>query len=132
MRTSRTWLLAAAATAAIGCSSSSTGPSNGGNGPGGGPVGAVIVGNIKFESAHNGTINPAQDTVPVGTPVTWTWISTGATVHSVQSIGSPGFSSSDPMAGDGQVYSFTFTQPGTYHYQCAIHGAAMTGIVVVQ
>ena len=135
MRTSRTWLLVAAATAAIGCSSSSTGPSssgNGGNGPGGGPVGAVIVGNIKFESAHNGTINPAQDTVPVGTAVTWTWTSTGSTSHSVLSIGSPGFTSSGIMAGNGMTYSFTFTQAGTYHYQCAVHGSAMSGTVVVQ
>ena len=135
MRISRTWLQAAAA--AIGCSSNSTGPTtgtgtSGGNGPGGGPVGAVIVGEIFFESAHNGTMNPAQDTVSVGQTVTWTWTNTGADSHSVESIGSPGFTSSGIMTGDGMTYSFTFTQAGTYHYQCAVHGSAMTGIVVVQ
>jgi hypothetical protein len=64
-------MLAAAAAAAIGCSSS-TSPSDGGNGGGGGPIGSVKVGNIFFESGHNGTRNPAQDTVPVGQMVTWT------------------------------------------------------------
>ena len=65
MRGTRTWMLAAAVAAVLGCSSSS-GPSDGGNGGGGGgPVGSVKVGNNFFESGHNG-IRPAQDTVAVG------------------------------------------------------------------
>ena len=131
MRGTRTWMLAAASAAVIGCSSSS-GPSNGGNGGGGGPVGTVKVGNIFFESGHNGTSNPAQDTVAVGQAVTWTWTSTGATSHSVRSDGSPSFTSSTVMTGNGMTYSVTFTTAGTYHYDCAVHGAAMTGTVVVQ
>jgi plastocyanin len=134
MGRSRTWLLAALAAAAIGCSGDSTGTSdNGGNngGGGGGAVGAVTVGDIFFKSAHNGTSNPAQDTVAVGQTVTWTW-GAGATTHSVESLGPPSFTSSDNMTGAGQVYTFTFTQPGTYHYQCAIHGPLMTGTIVVQ
>jgi plastocyanin len=129
MRGTRTWMLAAAV-AVIGCSSSS-GPSNGGNGGGGGPVGTVTVGNNFFESGHNGT-RPAQDTVAVGQAVTWTWTGTGATSHSVRSDGSPSFTSSSVMTGNGMTYSVTFTAPGTYHYDCAVHGAAMSGIVVVQ
>src|SRR5262245_6208149 len=136
MSRSRTWLLAAIAAAAIGCSNDSTGTTaesggNNGGGGGGGAVGAVTVGDIFFKSAHNGTSNPAQDTIAVGQTVTWTW-GPGATTHSVESIGSPSFTSSANMTGAGQVYMFTFTQPGTYHYQCAIHGPLMTGIVVVQ
>src|SRR2546429_1643252 len=36
--------------------------------PGGGghPVGDVLVGNIFFRSAHNGTTNPAVDTIAAG------------------------------------------------------------------
>lgn len=139
MRTSRTWLLAAVTAIALGCSSSSTAPSSagnggngGGNGAGGGPVGAVTVGNLFFQSAHNGTSNPAVDTVPVGQPVTWTWTSTGSTTHSIQSVGSPSFTSSDPITGNGMVYTFTFTQPGTYQYRCAFHPTIMTGTLVVQ
>ena len=132
MRISRTWILAGLGAVAIGCSSSSTGPSGGGNGPGGGPVGSVIVGNIFFESGHNGTRNAAQDTVAVGQAVTWTWTSTGSTSHSVAAIPAASFPSSGILTGNGMTYSFTFTQPGTYHYQCAVHGAAMSGIIVVQ
>jgi plastocyanin len=36
------------------------------------------------------------------------------------------------LTGNGQTYSFTFTTPGTYHYDCAVHGVAMTGTIVVQ
>ena len=58
-------LAGATAIAALGCSSDS-GPTDQGGGGGGGPVGTVIVGNIFFESGHNGTSDPAQDTVAVG------------------------------------------------------------------
>src|SRR6266850_7994744 len=101
------WLLAAAAVAAIACSSNSTGPSpsggngDGGGGAGGGKVGAITVGNIFFQSGHNGTRNPALDTVPVGTAVTWAWSGTGSIPHSVESEGSPGFTSSPVMTGSG-------------------------------
>jgi plastocyanin len=130
----RAWMLAGVAAIALGCSSSSTGPSNGGNGQGmgGGPVGTVTVGNIFFESGHNGTTNPAQDTVAAGQTVTWTWTNTGSQPHSVLSVGSPSFPSSNTLTGSGMTYTATFSTPGTYHYQCAVHGSLMTGTVVVQ
>jgi plastocyanin len=126
----RTWILAAAAALALGCSSSSTGPSDGGGG--GGPVGTVKVGNIFFESGHNGTRNPAQDTVAVGQTVTWTWTGTGSTPHSVRSQGTPAFTSSTNLTGSGMTYAQTFNTPGTYHYDCAVHGSQMSGTIVVQ
>jgi len=133
MRITRTWMLAGAAAVAIGCSSGgTTGPSMGGGGGGGGAVGTVTVGNIFFQSGHNGTSNPAQDTVAAGQTVTWTWTGTGGTSHSVLSQGSPSFPSSAVLTGNGMTYTATFSTPGTYHYQCAVHGAAMTGTVVVQ
>jgi plastocyanin len=127
----RALILAGAAAMALGCSSDSTGPGNG-QGNGGGPVGTVKVGNIFFESGHNGTRNPAQDTVAAGQTVTWTWTSTGSTPHSVRSQGSPGFTSSTTLTGSGMTYSQTFNTPGTYRYDCAIHGSAMSGTLVVQ
>jgi plastocyanin len=136
MRIIRTWMLTGAVAAAVGCSgggsSTPTGPGTGGNG--GGAVGAVTVGNIFFQSAHNGTRNPAQDTVAVGQTVTWTWTNTGSTSHSVQAlpVNSPSFTSSGILTGEGMTYSFTFTAPGTYNYQCAVHGALMSGTIVVQ
>jgi plastocyanin len=36
------------------------------------------------------------------------------------------------LSGNGTTYTFTFNTPGTYQYDCAIHGELMTGRVVVQ
>ena len=130
MRSMFHWLLMFTAAAAAACSSNS-GPNDGGGG-GGGAAGTVTIGNIFFKSGHNGTQNPAVDTVAAGTTVTWTWTSTGGTAHSVHSEEAPTFTSSSILTGNGQTYTFTFTTPGTYQYDCAVHGTAMTGTIVVQ
>jgi len=95
----------------------------------------VTVGNnggIVFISAHNGTANPAVDTVAVGATVTWTWTNNQGVSHSVQSQGPAAFASSPIMGGSGQTYAVTFVTPGTYQYDCAVHGSAMTGTIVVR
>jgi hypothetical protein len=46
-------------------------------------------------------------------------------------VGSPSFTSSGILTGSGSSYSFTFTAPGTYQYDCAVHGQMMTGTIVV-
>jgi plastocyanin len=130
MRSTLHWLLMFTAAAAA-CSSDS-GPNDGGNGGGNGAAGTVTVGNIFFQSGHNGTQNPAVDTVAAGTTVTWTWTNTGNETHSVRSEDQPSFTSSNNLTGNGMTYTFTFTTPGTYQYDCAIHGSAMTGTIVVQ
>ena len=89
------------------------------------------VGDIFFTSAVNGSSNPAVDTVAVGGTVTWTWVSGEVLSHSVQSLGSPSFTSSGILSGAGNTYQFTFTAPGTYQYDCAVHGQLMTGRIVV-
>jgi plastocyanin len=127
-------------TAVIGClalaacsGNSSTGlygSGDGGAGGGGGPVGAVTIGSgIRFASSHNGSQNPAVDTIPVGGTVTWTW--TGSLPHGVHSTGSTSFTSSRIMTGSG-MHAVTFTAPGTYQYDCAVHGTAMTGTIIVR
>jgi len=88
----------------------------------------VNVGDNFFKSVRNNTQNPARDTISAGGTVTWTWV--GSANHSVQSTGSPSFTSSTIKATG--TYQFTFNTPGTYAYDCAVHGAAMTGIIVVQ
>jgi plastocyanin len=92
----------------------------------------VTVGNILFRSNHNATANPAVDTVAAGTTLEWKWVGTGGVSHSIRSVGSPSFTSSAIMSGSGTTYSIDFTTPGLYTYDCAVHGAAMTGRVVVQ
>ena len=126
-----------------GCSDNNntpTGPSGGNGGgttppPGGGSpapsTASVTVGDIFFRSDHNGTSNPAVDTVAVNGTVTWTWASSATMPHSVQSLGSPGFTSSSIMTGAGNTYQATFASAGSYDYDCAFHGELMTGTVVV-
>ena len=121
--------MAAAAVFSLACGGV-TSPAGGGGG-GGGPVGQVTVGNTFFRSAHNGSQNPAVDTIAAGSSVTWKWNAAGS--HSIQSTGTPGiFRSSVVMDRATDSYSVTFNTPGTYEYDCAVHGAAMSGRIVVQ
>jgi hypothetical protein len=89
------------------------------------------VGDIFFQSDLNGSRNPAVDTVAAGGTVTWTWGGSESLPHSVQSTGSPSFTSSAIQTGAGQTYQFTFPTAGTYQYDCAVHGQMMTGTIVV-
>jgi len=109
-----------------------TPPATGGGGTTPAPAtAAVTVGDIFFKSALNSSSNPAVDTVAVNGTVTWTWATTEALPHSVQSIGSPSFTSSGIQTGAGKTYQFQFTAPGTYQYDCGVHGTMMTGTIVV-
>jgi plastocyanin len=90
------------------------------------------VGNIFFRSGHNASANPAVDTVAVGGTVTWTWANAGSTPHSIQSLGSPSFASSAIKTGDGSTYQVQFSAPGTYQYDCAVHGTMMSGTIIVR
>jgi plastocyanin len=93
-------------------------------------IARVTVGpGIRFTSNRNGTFNPAIDTVAVNGTVTWTWAS-GSIAHTVQSTGSPSFTSSGILSSGN--HAFTFSTAGTYSYDCAIHGAAMSGRIVVR
>jgi plastocyanin len=97
-----------------------------------GPDAQVTVGNTYFRSAQNGSQNPAVDTIAPGARVTWTWAAAGS--HSIQSTSVPPaiFRNSVVMNNAGDTYTVRFLNPGTYEYDCAIHGAAMTGRIVVR
>ena len=70
--------------------------------------------------------------IAVGGAATWTWDANSGAYggHSVQSLGSVGFASSAVQSSG--TYSVTFTTPGTYQYDCAVHGTAMSGTIVVR
>ena len=89
---------------------------------------SVDIGDDLFKSIRNGSQNPAVDTIAVGGKVVWTW--RGLASHSVQSTGSPTFTSSTIKTSG--TYSFTFNAAGTYTYDCAVHGLIMTGRIVVK
>jgi plastocyanin len=141
----RRFLMAVALAALAGCSGSSpTGPSAPVVPPVAPPVvppvvpppapltAAVAVGNIFFKSGHNGSVNPAVDTVAVGGTVTWTWTNSGNVPHSIESEGATSFTSSAIQTGDGSTYQIQFSTPGTYQYDCAVHGPMMSGTIVVR
>jgi probable HAF family extracellular repeat protein len=96
------------------------------------PPGKITVGTSYFLSDRNSSINPAVDTVPVGSKVTWTWASGKAVQHSVQSVSTPTFPSSPLMGGVGVTYSVTFSKAGTYYYNCVAHPGKMKGRVIVK
>lgn len=129
IRLSLLGLVLAASLSILACGNDDTSPNDGDPPPG--TAGSIDIGNTFFQSARNGTQNPAIDTVAAGTTVTWTWRNTGTTSHSVQSQGTPTFTSSVILAVSGSTHSFKFDTPGVYEYDCAVHGSAMTGRIVV-
>ncbi|MBI5072001.1 cupredoxin family copper-binding protein [Candidatus Falkowbacteria bacterium] len=73
---------------------------------------------------RNFVFDPANLTVNAGTTVKWeNYDSVG------HKIAGTGFDSNQLNQGDS--YSFTFNQAGTYDYHCAIH-PSMTGTITVQ
>ncbi len=58
------------------------------------------------------------------------WVSAGGT-HTVESTGATTFTSSGTLA-TNEPYLVIFSNAGTFQYDCAVHGAGMTGRIVVQ
>lgn len=69
--------------------------------------------------------NPSSTTVAVGGQVTWTW--GGSAPHNVTF--SAGTNSATQSSG---TFDRTFPTAGSFDYQCTVHGAAMSGTVMVQ
>jgi plastocyanin len=89
-------------------------------------------------SIQDFSFTPSTTTVAAGTTVTWT--NNDAMVHDVTSTDGPdvGAATTSTFASaklaQGDTFSFTFAQPGTYYYECTIHAssAAMHGVVIVK
>jgi plastocyanin len=75
--------------------------------------------------------SPASKTVPVGTTIKWT--NKENITHTVTSgvPGSPSGLFDSGNLGVNGVFSFTFSQAGTFKYYCKIH-PSMTATIVVQ
>lgn len=106
--------------APVGTDSPTTVAAGGTDAPAGEQV-AVEIAGFKF---NNG--DPV--TVAVGTEVVWT--NNDSMDHSVEFTADTGIPTSPDMA-QGDTYSFTFTEPGTYQYICGIH-PQMRGTIVVE
>lgn len=81
-------------------------------------------GTTYYVTMSNFTFTPAQITIKAGDTIIWT--NQDATQHSV--VG-PGFSS--PVLSNGETYSVTFNDKGTFAYHCGIHPNIL-GTVIVQ
>jgi len=95
----------------------------------------VDVGDVYFCSAS--FAGGVCDTpISAGDTVTWNWV--GSLPHTVTQCDAtfttcppPGGFDSGTMTGAGSTFSQTFNTPGTFPYQCNIHGAGMRGRVIV-
>jgi plastocyanin len=72
--------------------------------------------------------DPPDISVAKGTTVSWT--NNDNFPHSVQFLDG-GLPTQPLMMQPGEGTTFTFSTPGTYHYQCSIHPQTMKGSVVV-
>lgn len=97
----------------------------------------VTVGPLENEF----TFMPDSVTISVGDTVRWTWasdfhsVTSGTSCIADEQFCSPSNTNCDAGAlnNTGFVYEYTFTQPGTYQYFCALHCfAGMTGVVNVR
>jgi plastocyanin len=69
-------------------------------------------------------------TIRIKAGTTVTWIQKDSAIHTVTSTNPAGLFDSRNLA-QGQQFTFTFSNPGTYEYQCSIH-TSMTGKVIVE
>lgn len=81
----------------------------------------------------NNSFSQLSVTIAAGGTVTWTWNCSPCNQHNVSSTAGPvSFRSGNPTSVDGTMFSFMFTTPGTYDYQCEVHAPGMHGTVIVQ
>lgn len=73
---------------------------------------------------------PTSVTVAVNGTVTWTW-APNSLQHTVTFLTAPGPLPAGSAVMTSGTFSVTFTQAGTYTYDCVIHGTAMKGTVIV-
>jgi plastocyanin len=109
---------AVAVAAAITSDDSGAATGSSGGSRGSGPTEQVTIRDFAFD--------PPDLSVAVGTTVTWT--NEDDTTHTVTGTDSDVIASPDLDQGD--TYSVTFGQVGTYHYICSIH-TQMAGTVTV-
>lgn len=78
-------------------------------------------------SIQNFAFSPSTLTIHVGDTVIWT--NSDSVSHSVRS--DSGSEINSALLGNGQTYSHTFAQAGTYTYHCSVH-PSMKGTVIVE
>jgi plastocyanin len=94
------------------------------------PPANIVIPSGAYSPSAKAFYVPEALTIPVGTTVTW--INNDTVTHTVTSTSVPSGASSftSGFLAYGNKFSYTFTVPGTYKYDCTVH-PFMTGTVVV-
>ena len=109
--------------AALGCGGGDGPTDNGGNNGGANTCTSTSSAVQVLDNRYS----PTCTTVPTGTTITWTW---GGNVSNAHTVTFPtGETSAQQTSGNFQR---AFAAAGTYNYLCTVHGAAMSGRIVVQ
>jgi plastocyanin len=93
--------------------------------------GALARGADAAVSIVDFAFEPATITIDAGDTVTWT-VTRAQDPHTVSPVHPPDAFVGSPLLHQGDHFSVTFAQPGTYRYQCTIHPEDMQGTVIVQ
>ncbi len=93
--------------------------------------GALARGADASVSIVDFAFQPATITIDAGATVTWT-VTRAQDPHTVSPVDPPDAFVGSPLLHQGDHFSVTFAQPGTYRYQCTIHPEDMQGTVIVQ
>jgi plastocyanin len=114
--------------AAVGCSSSTstTTPQPSGTPTSSSPASSAAKADVTVQANDQRKFDPDKVTVKVGQSVGWK--NSGSLPHTVTFDDGPKF---DETLGDSGI-NRTFDTAGAFGYHCKIHGASMSGTVVVQ
>jgi plastocyanin len=96
-----------------------------------GASGALARGAETAVSIVDFAFEPATITVDAGDTVTWT-VTRAQDPHTVSPVDPADAFVGSPLLRQGDHFSVTFTQAGSYRYQCTIHPEEMQGTVIVK
>ena len=86
----------------------------------------MVAGQTHNVSIGNFFFSPTNKTITVGDKVRWR-NNGGGVIHTTTG---PGWNSG--QMGDGQTFTRTFNQAGSFSYLCTIHPANMAGTIIVE
>jgi len=122
------WVAIAAITLAAACSNSSTG--YGGNPPPPPPPSPPPGGHLTTITVANNSFSPTPDTIPAGN-ITFHWAATAVTHNVTWDTGPAALPTGSANKAGGDPDYVAALVAGTYTYHCGIHGASMSGTIVV-
>ena len=81
---------------------------------------------------NNLNFEPATITVVIGKNNTISWVDQDSIPHTVTSLAGAPSSFDSGTLRQGNIFTHTFSVPGTYTYDCSFHPAWMKGTIIVK